>query len=240
MTAKGELLGRVKHRLGRAESNEHNVSTVVYLTDIDGIEAKKECLFTISVPDVDSITETAEVVSRIHSNGHSFTVPKRVVDDLGLKPGHAVEVKVYEYDRDKSKPSKNSDETGETLDIVNAISDPSMSDGVGSRLWSQDVCEYLGNEEKELILKNRENGKKTRIVSKRLSRENRFSFPKSARDAIAVTEDSTIEVISPSENKSEQAAVTDGYGSKQNDDRVDEIHEMVSEMYEAYLSNKND
>lgn len=234
MAEKGKKVGEVSSVLRWTDSHGHNVQVNISV-DGAGVECGEEYIAVIELyQGPDGMESVAEFEVTIHSNDKRITLPKDVIQSSdALVPGRSIKISFYGVIEDKDITSQDQSQenygisdSAEVLGRATPNKDPSSSDGLDSTLYHSAVGQYLEqNGESMLKFRNIASGKETLGTSYAgyVDKESRFSFPKTVRDEIDVSEGDLIEIIKPAQADSDD------------EDKIDEIHRMVSEMYEAYL-----
>lgn len=235
MKVKSDFIGSTEIVTRYAESQTRNVNNQMPVSDLDvslGQEVFVE-LYIVTNAESESI---AEYDTSVYSSGPRITLPRDVVKENNLRPGMKLRVMLWDFENKKSTTSNNREGEQDKirLDTDTVGSDESNEDGLSSRLRSEAVCSYLDKDiKKPLIYKNLSNGQQEEeTVTQNKTRES-FTFASHVRESLQVSEGDEIELLKPT-NHDEQ---TELVKSEDTDEKVAEIHEMVSELYEAY---KND
>jgi hypothetical protein len=223
MAQKGTKIGEKTVTLKRDEDshNRQNVYHRIYL-DGTGVDKSQDIFVNASCGEWSSEWECS-----VYDTELAITLPKRKIEKGKLRPGESVKFEIYEVQEFDLVESDSV--------IGRANAQKSGGGDVSCRLNSKDVYNYIesrgGNAKIEC--ENLRTQKITTYRSKSHSnKENgnyRFSFPKAVRNELDTQPDDLIEIRSIDKEK-----------KLDNDEKIEEIHSMVCEMYDAYLESKND
>jgi hypothetical protein len=172
------------------------------------------------------------MIVKTHTEGNnSFSVPKSVVDEHGILPGHTVRIAVHEYVQ-PDMDIRHFDES-QILGRANVVSDNTKADGCYPGLHSAKLYEALP--EDEALVRFRNVSKKEEAVGEtaRLSSQDRIRFPKRIRHALDAEPGDLIEVIKSNHHEEHDLDLNDT-------EKIDEMYAMVSELYNAHLKFRND
>jgi bifunctional DNA-binding transcriptional regulator/antitoxin component of YhaV-PrlF toxin-antitoxin module len=230
MSRKGSKIGEKTVTLKRAPSadNSQNVRSQINVSGV-GLDHGQE----IYVKAFESHKSTGwgdSWESKVYNIYKRITFPKAKLESANLLPGDTVIFEFFELE--------NGDltESSEVIDRVNATKDRSNNDKVQSRLNSKDVYEYINERGgiTKLKVRNVRTGKSTTYMAKsRGSTDHhhyRCNFPQDIREEIGAEPDDLIEVITTNESEDFDLSQRE---------MVKEMYGMVTEMYDAYLENKN-
>lgn len=237
MQEKGKKIGELSYVLKRQESdgNVNNVNQQVRINDVD-IPQKTPIVVKIDIhnnPEDNGTTFEA----KSYSGRCGFSIPRDVIRELDLYPGHSVRLVIFERKVSKGNGEFDISDNANVIDRVSANNGGRNS--VGSRLYSQKAQEYINKNGGEAKLKFRDvrTGNEAVGIShtdyESRKHKHTINFPSQVREEIDVEIGDLIEIIVPGE-------ATDSDNKPSQDERIDEIHSMVSEMYDSYLENKND
>jgi len=205
--------------------NSQNVQCQIRKRDLNLDEHKS---IDVTVSDANGEHKIADYRTDTYGNGSGFTLPTNIIESNELVPGQKVKISLYEYE-DTTDTDETEDEfvdDGYVLDRVEAVSDSSATDNVDSRLRSEKVHRYLGGLSKEFAFKNVQTGKTATATVSPNNERNTFTFPHQVREAIEVSPDDLIEIRLP-ESENDELSTSE---------KIDEIHEMISELYDAYTN----
>jgi bifunctional DNA-binding transcriptional regulator/antitoxin component of YhaV-PrlF toxin-antitoxin module len=231
MPTKGNRLCEFHHTIKRAESQSKNINQYIHLEKYDEIEKGKRYHFEIRGAKKTTLNEDPIFFTRqVHDSKKSFTIPMDIIDQAGIKTGHTIVISIYEISEEISN--------GEVIDRVEVTSDTTVSDNCHAALNSKTVYTYLGEHDNLLKVRNLETNKETVYEAKQSDSKHpkhRFSFPISVRREISASPGDFIEVIAPSQPEGDKQT-----NKKDLEEKVSEMHEMISELYNAYNTAKND
>lgn len=222
-------------RVGRAESKEHKVSSAIKVGDTD-LKKGEEYKFMVKIDHGPGGREQiGSFVAKVHSNSGAFTIPTDFIKENGIKPGQTLKFEAENYTEKNSKnKSENMMFEGEVLDRVTPNSDSSKSDELSSSLNSRKAHRYVRQNSNVVKVRNVSTGDEVVMETMAYDEENstnsRISFPKKYREEIGASPGDLIEIIA-----------VDDHDTKDNEalrEQIDEIHEMVQELYDAYKEAK--
>jgi len=223
MAQKGMKIGEKTVTLKRDEDshNRQNVYHRVYV-DGTGVDKGQDIFVRASCGEWSSGWECS-----VYNTEVAITLPKRKIEQGKLRPGESVKFEIYEVQDFELVESDSV--------IGRANAQKNGAGKVSCRLNSKDVYKYIESEggNAKIECENLRTQKTTTYRSKSHSnKENgnyRFSFPKEVRNELDAQPDDLIEIRSIDDEK-----------ELEQDEKIDEIYSMVSEMYDAYLESKND
>jgi len=168
--------------------------------------------------------QTSNGKGRIH-------IPKSVVEGHDIiEPGRTIQATVFEVNKSDQDFVDNS----KVLDRATVVEDTSISDDCDARLKAHTAYEYLDDKEKLLKFRNVDKNQEVTAMSNQNVPDGDISFTIGTRKAINASPGDLIEVIAPAEK---EGGTSDDHNR---DEQIDEMHEMISEMYESYIQAKND
>ena len=227
----GERVESIKHTFARSHSGGV-VTNISYSVDCN-IEPNTEYILDI-VNNGRTNVDTSEIepfrVKTHNESNNTFVIPKPIIDKHGIRPGHNVKINIYE----PTEPTDFVQDFTDDASIIGrteVIGDSDNRDGCACRLQEKNTYEYLSSGEKSLKFRNVEKKKEAIEVTSQNKVPNRFSFPISVREDINAEPGDLIELIKLSDEDVEEL------GDKE---KIDELYEMVSELYEAYTAANND
>lgn len=244
MAQSENCVSTIAHTFGRAESQKNNISQYVGASDCE-LESDKEYRFVIvGRGRVELDNEPLSFTRYGHNSSDSFTIPYKVIKRGNIKPGHAVSISVYEMPEETAAEEEEKKESERFLDLASACSDASRSDNVDSRIYSKVTARYLRNHGNDKIeYTNKRTGESTIRNAKADYAENsRISLPKDVRKEINIKPDDEIGLAIPEEVHEQKENENDGglERIKEMQEAIDEMHAMISELYDAYTEVKND
>lgn len=237
---RGEKIGTVRQTLGRISDEDNPTSSYINLSNLD-VENKEEYFFEVkSVGSGVNIDGDVTFVGTIHKDNNSVTLPRDIIEDQDLLPGHTIGVNVFELETvevNNQKTFQNSGTGGvedsnqnSVTDRAEVWADKTSPDGVDSKISSEVIYNAIDGE--SLVeFTNLRNDKSTKNLTKPLSRDGDLSFKKNIRSQINAKPNDVIELS--------VAKGTDGENNENSTEgeTLKEIHEMLEELYNAY---KND
>jgi len=234
----GDKVGSVRHTFGRTDSNpEYATQQMVYLASIDGVEKDTEYFVEFKSAGRSNIdySDQEPFLIKTHSSQCAFNVPRRILNENDILPGHCAFINLYEVDKVKDEQTDFIDDSS-IIGRTTVVSNKSNSDNCRSSLRDKKIYKYIGDGEMNLKLRNVKNGKETYVLtSQNGSGRYEFSFPISKREALDAEPGDLIEVIDvDAENDNDSSP------GLPRDEKIDAMYEMVSELYDAYTAAKND
>lgn len=231
---KGEAIGSFRHTFARNEGSDHPVQQTVYVNTIGGVEKDTEYFVELKNPGKSAVdfSEIEPFIVKTHNGQTSFSIPLEIIKEHGILTGHCAIIKIYEVNEVESPTIECTDSS--LIGRAEVSSDASMTDGCHSALRNKHISSYIGDDEVYLKFRNLKNGKDASAYISQNAREYEFSFPISVRKAIDAEPGDLIEVISKRDQRRECTENID------RDEKIDEMYEMVSELYDAYTAAKND
>ena len=232
---KGEKVVSFNHTFSR-RSDEGTSGKINFPTES---EIDNETRYVIEMKDATGPGFDAEDISPItvktHSEGNnSFAIPKSVIETHEILPGHTVNITVHEYEKPDEDIQTFSDAA--VLGRATVATDRKNSDECYPALSSSELHEMIPDSVAMFKFRNVSKNKETVGESSRLSSNNGIKFPISVREDIDAEPGDLIEVInhdSVNDDNDTQLELTNG-------EKIDEMYEMVSELYDAYTAAKND
>jgi len=238
----GELIGekRVVLRRSNGSYNGNNVQQQIRISDLD-VGEKQDIIVQLHTSGRDSKDVEVEFEASVHKGGRTFAIPTDVIEDNDLHPGETVVVRLYECSiafedgwGDEFVDSKN------VIDRVTANKDGQNTSGVDNRLSSESAVEYIEglDGEAKMMFRNARTEKEGvgETHTNYQGHGNELYFPNKVRKHIDASPGDTIELIAPEDADTD---VGDTLAETPVPEEVQEIHEMVTELYEAY-TNAND
>lgn len=236
MVDKGENVGTRQGYVLRRSSNGGIVSTIT----VNGLELEPETQYVAVLERQNGpnpTTEIAEFHTKTDKKAKAINIPKNEVDEnQELKPGISVNVKMYETLSPDELAERENNQTvqnisgSKVISRVEAVADESNSDGIHSILRSAPAAKYISeNEITRVKFRNLDKNEEAfGITHTDYSTNGKIAFPHRVRKLIDVEPGDLIELVD-----------VDGNNTRL-ENKVEEIHDMVSEMYTAYLNNKDD
>lgn len=226
----GERVESIKHTFGRNESGEV-VTNVSYSVDCN-IEPHTEYVIDI-VDNGRTHVDTSKIepfkVRTHNESNNTFNIPKRIIDKYGIRPGHNVKINIYE-------PVSVEDEqtTSNNYVIGRATANKrSGGNGCASTLNNKSASDHIDKNGTVVRFRNLENGKEAIGESHSDLAQNKISFPANVSEKIDASPQDLIEIIAiDEESKADEEQLPE--------EKIDELYEMVSELYEAYTAANND
>lgn len=240
---KGDLVAKNKrYVLRRSSSDNSDIVNQLYI-GANTLEPETEYLVVIRGAYDDKII--TEYIKESDKAGEQFNLPKKEIDTCQrIRPGETVDILVYELERvgTDAQPEQSeledvkSEEPSKSLGSSRALKNENSPDDVQARLKSTGAKEYLDSlgGQGALVFRNTRTGMEATGVShSNYTRPTDYvHFPQVIRKMIDASVDDIIALRRPEPS--------DEDGMKSNEQKIEEIHDMVSEMYGAYLSAKND
>lgn len=232
MSQKGEKIGTVQTTLGRAPSREHKVSQRISLVELDEVEKGEDYILEVKGHGRTEI-QPFKVDGKVHNTQKSVTIPADEVEEYGLKPGHALNVGVYEK-VEETRPFQEqlveTDRQWVYISTVSVVADAEQSDGCDSRVVDEALHNSLDGKE---IAKFHNTTTKKEVATGKIKplSGNDVSFPKKLRKRLNVE---------PGHKLNVYLQRSEGKEPSENSEMIEEIYKMVSEMHTAYLETKND
>lgn len=227
MVDKGDEIERVDATLGRTVDGPNNVSQSVGVTD----KTRGEVVAVISGRARNSPSGLpAEFSGTIGDTGH-ITVPKDIIEEYDLRPGHRVRITVYEAieTEEERSPLESDAPEFEYAGHATVVSDVSVSDNCDSKLLSKEIYEACADTQR-VKLANTRNQKtvETKLERSNCSKNRLNGFDRSVRrrldtqpgDEIAVYVDTTVQSDTAQDLPPELAQ------------QLREIHQMLSDVHE--------
>jgi len=242
MAEKGKKIGMASNVVFRySDTSETNV---VHKVNISGsrVEGGKEYFVEVyKNQGQNGQSMIAEFKSKISKGGNHVSIPKSVVLSTDqIQPGRTVNIYFFEVDEPNTQEKKvgGLEDSAEVLDRATPNLDSSSSTKLDSRITSTKAVQHVKKRggECEVKFRNTRTGEET-ISATHAGYDghgNKIHFPVSAQKKIGADIDDLIEIIRV--DKENQNNIL---GAKQNE-KIEEIHDMVSEMYDAYLSAKDE
>jgi len=234
MVEKGTYLGTMKNRVLRySDAVDHNVVQTILVKDLE-LEPKEDYFVEMYTHGGQGSGEyITDFVATRHADKNQINIPKDVVtSNKAIQPGRTVDIKFYECVGEEDTFGNSS----QVLDRTQVIAASQKKDGCDSRLHSEDVARYL-QENGPTALKFRNLRTSKECVAKSNSdykgSSERFFFSKHARNMVDAAPGDLIEIIA------EGCGVEDDVDAETGE-LIKEMHDMVSEMYDAYIDAKND
>jgi bifunctional DNA-binding transcriptional regulator/antitoxin component of YhaV-PrlF toxin-antitoxin module len=230
MAQKGMEIGEKTVTLRRSTTveNSQNVYNMVKLKDFD--VSNNEKIYVEIFESHGGAGYGTSWVAKVYESQKRITLPKSVIENGNLRPGDVVDFVFYRLGEQQDGKDEN------VIDTCTAVVDKSKEDNVKHYLNSKKVCVYFNshNGYPTVELENKRNGKTTEFCPSNVeSNENEghyyFNFPKETRKSLETTPGDEIAVKK-----------VDGRDTTYDNGKIEEIHSMVSEMYDAYLESKND
>jgi hypothetical protein len=213
-----------------SESNGLGVVKCINIEDADAEGDTRYMVELIKNNGPNKSQKIAEFVGKTRDSGNHMTVPAAVIRNTeDIKPGRTVNVYLYEMVEEDSVELSDSSEVLARTEFIKRSS---------ASFYNRAVSDYLEKENADKIkVRNTKNGKevvaKTHTDYEQENDKNRFRFPPSAYDELDASPGDLAEIM-PVEESDE--SVTE----LSQKEEIQEIHDMVSEMYDAYLSTKDD
>ena len=230
----GEKVASIRHTFGRNSNSDHTTAQNVSVGSKDEIERGAEYFVDLANSgrtEVDFSVIDPFLV-KIHSSQTSFSIPRKIIERNGILPGHSVLVNIHEVNE-----VKNGDEifvdSSKIVGRTEVVSDCTNSDGCHSSLENKTVYNHIGEGGAGVVFRNLRNGKEEFGFTSQNS-DGRFSFPISVRKQIEAEPGDLIEIVETNEENEQSFDVLES------NEKIDEMYEMVSELYEAYTTAKND
>jgi len=235
---KGSFVGSIDNYVLRySEQPDHNVVTTVRVGDLD-LEGGHAYVIEIhnngGRGGNKNITTTKVNTSQ---SGETVTIPTQVVRESDmLVPGQTVNIKVFEYAEAESQIADST----KVLDRTTVAKDKCVRDNCDSRLASQAVCEFLGNDRRVLKFRNTRTQEETKgTTHSNYDKEGyAVSFPISVREKISAQPGDLIEIISPAQN--DDMELTNQSADKDVEQLIREMHSAMMDMYNDYLERQDD
>jgi len=121
MPQKGDLIGTIRGKIGRKDGGKP--TGMVSLNEVGG-EPDTEYFCVLKPPSKNSPLDTdVEFVQQTQNNRARLTVPRGILSEHGLKPGHSYVMKVYE-----SVPTDGTEQ--EALDLLADATDGGQTEDI--------------------------------------------------------------------------------------------------------------
>lgn len=226
----GERVESIKHTFGRNDSGEV-VTNVSYSVDCN-IEPHTEYVIDI-VDNGRTHVDTSKIEPfRVTTHGetnNTFNIPKRIIDKHGIRPGHNVKMNIFEtIGVEDDEAASNGYIIGRTTAVKG-----SAQDGCSSSLSNKSASDYINKSGTVVKFRNLETGKEALGESHSDLAHNKIHFPGRVREKIDTSPQDLIEIIAIDEESKPDEEQSPG-------EKIDELYEMVSELYEAYTAANND
>jgi len=233
MQEKGQKIGEMDYVFRRSESSQTEVVNSINITDLSVNQDTEYFLEIYKNNGRNGREKIAATNVKTSKDGYRTSLPSETINNTeAIKPGVSAVLKLYTL-AEKSDTQKTLTESIDVLDL-SPVGSSSARDGCDSRLYSERVKEYLEkqNGKAELTFRNVENGKQTveKTTSEYESSKNAIGFPISIREQIDAKPGDTIELAKPNQTKI----------SPDTKAKIEEMHNMIEEMYGAYTTTKND
>jgi len=227
---KGDKIGEFNHVLKRQEreGNVNDVNQQIRTSDVD-LSSNKRILVELRVMNSTDETTTTQFSARTYSSRTGFTLPREVIRELSLQPGHSVQFVLFERTYKENNPRPVISDDGDVIDRVSAGDGGSGT--VDSRLFSESSRKYINKHggEARLTFKNIRTGKKSTDMSHtNYSDQNPVYFSKLAREETDTEIGDWIE-IKPAKQDDRISA------NPSTEKKIDEIHTMLSDLCEVML-----
>jgi len=221
MSQKGKKIGAVKQTLGIAEDKPKRVSPNIAPTNLD-VEHGKSYLIELGIDrGQKGIEHVTEFTARTSNGKGRIHIPKSVVEGHDIiEPGRTIQATVFEVNKSDQDFVDNS----KVLDRATVVEDTSISDDCDARIKAHTAYEYLDDKEKLLKFRNVDKNQEVTAMSNQNVPDGDISFTIGARKAINASPGDLIEVIK-----------TETESDKDSQELIEEMHEMITEMYNAYL-----
>jgi len=164
----------------------------------------------------------------VYSSEPGITLPTHIVDDYDMYPGEKYRFKVTESKSDKAEKEEEFVDDITVIDRVEPKTDVNREDGISNSVWSKKTHDYLKDND-TVVYENLRTGDKAIVTPSRYSDRPEVSFVKEVRNKLNVEIDDTIEI----------RGQIDEEETESDEDKIDEIHDMVSELYDAYQNNND-
>jgi len=230
MAQKGMKIGEKTVTLRRSTTveNSQNVYNMVKLADFD--VSNNERIYVEVFESHGGTGYATYWIAKVYDTQKRITLPKSVIENGNLLPGDVVNFVFYRLDEQQDAKSEDA------IDTCTAVVDKSNEDNVKHYLNSKKACRYFNSFDGycTVELENKRNGKSTEFCPSNVESNEKeghyyFNFPTEIRSTLETTPGDEI-AVKKVENKR----------TNNNDMKIEEIHSMVSEMYDAYLESKND
>jgi len=235
----GELVESFHHTFGRRDNNACPTSQIIQLSTSDATEKGTEYFIDMKASGKSSVdySDIDPFLITTHNSQFSFTVPMEILMQNDILPGHTAYINVHEVAKVTTTSTDFVDDS-RVIGRTSVIANYKTSDGCRSSLRDEKIYEQIGEGELNLKFRNLANGKETNVVtSRRDGGKNEFTFPISARKALDAEPRDLIEVIDEGESENVNA---DSSQELAKEEKINEMYEMISELYDAYTAAKND
>jgi len=236
---KGELVHTFSTTLKRRRERESHDGIQRVLIDDEAVEKGETYIFEVSRVQKgrNAGAEPFEFEATIHNTDYSFSIPKQVAKENDIYPGDYLTFNIFtREEKDGQEDIELSNTNGKKedrfLDNINIYSTSNSPDGIASRVYSSECCEYLGDKTKPLLLLNKRNGKEETFRTSANESGNRFTLPINVRRRLELEDGDVCEVYKVNNSGEPKGIVEDN-----TKERIEEIYQMVSELYEAYDQN---
>jgi len=218
----------------RKEGRKNIIQRV--LVDEEAVEKGETYIFEVSRIQKSGEGESVEFEATIHNSDYSFSIPKQVAKENDIYPGDYLTFNIFTREEIDTQEDAGLDKMKDRsedrfLDTI-SVREKGNEGRIDSRANSSRVCDYLGEERKPLLIVNKRNGKETVYRTTTHKDRRRFSLRKPVREALDLEVGDTCEVYKVN-NADEQKEVEENNTKE----RIEEIYQMVSELYEAYEQN---
>lgn len=240
MVEKGELIGTKKNYVFRyTDKTKTNVVSSVSASGVD-LPPGGKCLLEVHTLGGPSGTELVlDEVVNVSEDGNAFTLTSKIIKNTPeIQPGRTCHLRFYEIEENYSERSHTTVEEAYD-DVAEVLPDAGIDDGCYVNLESEVIANRMeGSETRKVRFVNKRTGKST--IAETHSdyvKSGRVYFPVGARKDIGASSGDEIGIVDLGE------AGESDHGSKPTtdlDEKVNEIHAMVEELYGAYSEAKND
>jgi hypothetical protein len=211
--------------------NENNVYT--QLQPDAELPSKEPVLVSLTRTTNDGVMHICDYETKTYTDGTGFTLKTAIINEHDINPGQRIHVEVYEAVQEQTSANGGGtileDDAG-VIDRPPAISAPSNSDGVDSRLTSEAVYDFLDGDKMYLPIKNCRTGNTTEALFKQNNNDHEISFRMQDRRAVDAQPGDLIQISKPTVKENSTEATLE--------QKVDELHEMVSELHAAYQNGR--
>jgi hypothetical protein len=221
----GEKVGSVQRTLALAESQPCDLSRNLNIGSIN-LQHGTTYIFEIEIHQGKNGKETlTKFATQPHEEGNSISIPLKVVKNHEeLQPGRTIRLTAYKQNNVKNEI----EQTGSSTTVLSVVKSDSSekgknSDGIKSGLPLGSQKKLLPDSEFFAQFRNLRNDEVDTELTEVWESKDWLSFPKPVRENLDVEIGDEIEIVVIDESDNQQ--------------RIEEIYEMVSELYEAYQNN---
>jgi hypothetical protein len=227
----GDKIGEFNHVLKRQEreGNVNNVNQQIRTSEVH-VSSNKRILVELRVMNSSDEITTTQFTAQTYSSRTGFTIPREVIRELSLQPGHSLKFILFEVFKKDAQTNFVISDNDEILD--RAPANNGGEEKVDTRLFSESARKYLDEHggEARLRFRNIRTGEESVTLShtRYTSDTNPIYFSKKARKQTGTQIGDLIEIEAVDQSSIEPSALS-------TDEKLDEIHTMLSDLCEVML-----